>query len=358
MESTDTLLLKRNDVASLLTIDECINAVENAFCLHAEGKALPPKVVGLHSDNGSFHIKAGILGLERNYFVAKVNANFPGNSKQYGLPTIQGVIVVCDAVNGRLLALMDSIEITIIRTGAATGVAAKYLAQNNATIATICGCGNQGKISLKALLKVRRLKKIFAFDIDTNQAEKFKQEFDREVEVIPVGVNDLPAALQQSHIVVTCTPAKEPFLHADDIMPGTFIAAVGADSENKQELFPELLASNKIVTDITEQCLTIGELHHAVDSKLMMGFEVHAELGEVIARRKPGRTSDEEVIIFDSTGTALQDVAAAAIVYEKAVAGNIGNKLNFSEQASGQHSDALKKNERDIRALRRWFPFK
>src|SRR6476660_2065817 len=177
MESTDTLLLKRNDVATLLTIDECIGAVENAFCLHAEGKALPPKVVGLHSENGGFHIKAGILGFERNYFVAKVNANFPGNSKQFGLPTIQGVIVVCDAVNGRLLALMDSIEITIIRTGAATGVAAKYLAQDSATIATICGCGNQGKISLKALLKVRRLKKIFAFDIDKNQAEKFKLEY-------------------------------------------------------------------------------------------------------------------------------------------------------------------------------------
>jgi alanine dehydrogenase len=358
MELMDTLLLQRRDVASLLSIDECMNALENAFCLHAEGKALPPKVLGLYCDNGGFHIKAGILGLEKTYFVAKVNANFPGNPKQFGLPTIQGVIVVCDAINGRLLALMDSIEITIIRTGAATGVAAKYLAVANATVATICGCGNQGKISLQALLKVRRLNKLFAFDIDNKQTEKFKQEFGKELEIIPVGINDLPVALHQSHIVVTCTPSKQPFIHAKDVVPGTFVAAVGADNEDKQELFPELLAANKVITDLTEQCVSIGELHHAIDCELMTRFEVYAELGEVIASKKPGRISDDEIIIFDSTGMALQDVAAAAIVYEKAVGNNIGNKLDFSKQHSALHSDVLKKNERDIKSLRRWFPFK
>lgn len=354
----DTLLLNRRDVASLLTIDECMNAVEHAFGLHARGKALPPKVLGLHCDQGGFHIKAAISGIEKSYFVAKVNANFPGNPKQYGLPTIQGVIVVCDAIDGRLLALMDSIEITIIRTGAATGVAAKYLATSNATIATICGCGNQGRISLKALLKVRKLDKLFAFDIDPDQIEKFAKEFDGELKIIPVGLKDLPAALRQSQVAVTCTTAREPFIHAKDIVPGTFIAAVGADNEDKCELFPELLASNKVITDITEQCVAIGELHHALESKLMMRFEVHAEIGEVIARQKPGRVSDEEIIIFDSTGTALQDVAAAAIVYEKAIANGMGNKMNFSEQQSNSLPGILKKNERDINALRRWFPFR
>src|SRR6185295_10561255 len=160
---------------------------------------------------GGFHIKAGILGLDRNYFVAKINANFPCNPKQNNLPTIQGVITVCDANDGRLLALMDSIEITIIRTGAATGIAAKYLAIVNATVATICGCGNQGRISLKALLRTRKLEKLFAFDIDKSQAEKIKQEFGKELEVVPVNMNSLSVALLQSHIVVTCTPSKQPF---------------------------------------------------------------------------------------------------------------------------------------------------
>src|SRR5262245_52871324 len=160
VQPNETLLLQRKDVAGLLSIGECMDAVEKAFCLHAQGKAMPPRVLGLHAENGGFHIKAGILGINRSYFVAKVNSNFSGNLRQHSLPTIQGVVVVCDASNGRLLALMDSIEITIMRTGAATGVAAKHLAPAYASVATICGCGNQGRISLKALLQVMKLKKV------------------------------------------------------------------------------------------------------------------------------------------------------------------------------------------------------
>ncbi len=359
MEQTETLLLKRSDVAELLTIDECIAAVEQAFRLHAEGKTLPPKVLGLRLDNGGFHIKAGILGSERVYFVAKVNANFPANSKQYGLPSIQGIIVVCDGVNGRLLALMDSIEITIIRTGAATAVATKYLAPLDAKIATICGCGNQGRISLKALMKVRQLEKVFAFDIDKMQAEKLAQEFTHEIKIIPITANDLHMALSRSQILVTCTPSREPFIRAEEIMPGTFIAAVGADSEDKQEIFPDLLASSKIVVDLAEQSAGIGELHHVIQQGLITVAEIHAELGMIIAGKKPGRESDKEIIIFDSTGTALQDVAAAAIVYEKAMANKIGMKLNFAEQKNRDHAfEGLKENQEAISALSAFFPFR
>jgi len=340
----DTLLLQRKDVAHLLNIDHCMEAVEKAFCLHAQGKAIPPKVLGLHVENGGFHIKAGILGLNRSYFVAKVNANFPGNPRQFGLPTIQGVIVVCDALNGSLLALMDSIEITIIRTGAATGVAAKYLAPSNARVATICGCGNQGRISLKALSKVRKLEKIYAFDIDPAQVVKFINENKEGPQIIPVGSENLSLALNESQVVVTCTPSKVPFIHSSDIRPGTFIAAVGADSEEKQELVSELLATNKVVVDIAEQSAGIGELHHAISEGLITMADIHSELGLIIAGKKPGRESDEEIIIFDSTGTALQDVVATAIVYEKAVECGIGRKLNFFENESVTGVDILKKN--------------
>lgn len=332
MELTETLLLKRRDIVELLTIDECITAVEQAFRLHAEGKALSPKVLGIHATNGGFHIKAGILGTERQYFIAKANANFPANMKQYGLPTIQGIIVVCDGLNGRLLALMDSIEITIIRTGAATAVAAKYLARSDARTVTICGCGNQGTISLQALMKVRRLEKVYAFDIYMQQSEKFARQFARELEVIPITIKELNVALRQSQICVTCTPASIPFIYAEDIMPGTFIAAVGADNEEKQELFADLTASCKIVADIAEQSVAIGELHHAIRQGLATPANIYAELGQVIAGKKSGRESDSEVIIFDSTGTALQDAAAATIVYEKAIIAGIGAKLNFAEQ--------------------------
>jgi alanine dehydrogenase len=330
MGTGGTLLLKRGEVASLLQTGECIDAVEEVFGLYALGKVNAPKVIGIHSGNGGFHIKAGTLQLAGNYFAVKTNSNFPDNRKQYNLPTIQGAVMLFDADNGRLLAMMDSMEVTIIRTGAATGVAAKYLAKADARTVTICGCGNQGIISLKAIMKVRKPEKVYAFDIDKNQAEKFSNNFSEEISIVPVTANELETALKQSEIVVTCTTSKKAFIRREHIMPGTFIAAVGADSEEKQELYPELLAANKTVTDITAQCATIGELHHAIGNGHMTADAVYAELGEIVCGKKPGRTSAQEIIVFDSTGTALQDVAAAAIVYEKAVANQIGTTLNFS----------------------------
>jgi alanine dehydrogenase len=342
MQAEDTLLLTRSDVARLLSIDECMSAVEKAFCLHAEGNAMA-HVLGVHAENGGFHIKAGVLGLNTSYFVAKVNANFPGNFQKSGLPTIQGVLVVCDASNGRLLAVMDSIEITIIRTGAATGVAAKYLALSKASVATICGCGNQGRISLKTMMHVREMEKIYAYDIDEAQSQKFSEEFSRQIEIIPITRFDLSAALMESHIVITCTPSREPFIHSEDILSGTFIAAVGADNEDKQELFSELLSKSKLVVDIAGQSASMGELHHAIKKGLLSVNDVHAELGQIIAGKKPGRVSDKEIIVFDSTGTALQDAAAAALVYEKAITRGIGRYLNFSEYHTEVLSDLVKK---------------
>src|SRR5215218_2220283 len=129
MQTPDTLLLSRGDVAELLSLDECIVAVEAAFRLDAEGKSLGPGVLGVHARDGGFHIKAAGLELSRTYFAAKVNANFPRNAERFGLPTIQGLIVLSDGDNGLPLAVMDSAEVTLLRTGAATAVAAKYLAR-------------------------------------------------------------------------------------------------------------------------------------------------------------------------------------------------------------------------------------
>ena len=359
MHIDETLLLTRNNVSDLLSIEECMPAVENAFKLYAEGKTLAPKILGLHTQDGGFHIKAGIMQFEKNYFVAKINSNFPDNNKRFGLPLIQGIIAVYDEENGQLLALMDSIEITIIRTGAATGVAAKYLAKEDAKTITICGCGNQGRVSLKAIMKVRKPEKVFAFDIDKKRAGEFAKELTDELKISVIADDDLNKAVKQSDICVTCTTSTKPFLGSEDVMPGIFIAAVGADSEHKQELCAELISSGKLVVDLKEQCATIGELHHALEAQLMELDAVYAELGEIIAGKKNGRTSDKEIIIFDSTGMALQDVAAASIVYEKAQAGKIGTKLNFSEQLNNANSfEGLKKMKKDIDTLKSWFPFR
>jgi alanine dehydrogenase len=331
MNSQGTLLLTGRDVAALLTIEECMDAVEHAFKLYGQGRTSPPGILGVHARDGGFHIKAGILELNRSYFAAKVNANFPENVKRFGLPMIQGVVVLCDGENGYPLALMDSIEITIQRTGAATGVAAKYLARPDSKIATVCGCGNQGRISLRALTKVLPLEKVWAYDRNQEQAQRFASELAGELRIDIEAVADLRTAVSRSDVCVTCTPAKQPFLKADFVVPGTFIAAVGADNAEKQELEPALLSRNKVVVDVLEQSATIGELHHALDAGLMTRDDVHGELGEVIPGVKPGRTSADEIIIFDSTGMALQDVVAAAAVYEKAVRERAGTRIDFAQ---------------------------
>ncbi|HEY6808560.1 MAG TPA: ornithine cyclodeaminase family protein [Gemmatimonadales bacterium] len=319
-----TLVLTRRDVAASLSLDECIAAVEQAFVLHSAGRALGPGVLGLHAAAGGFHIKAAGLPLARNYFAAKLNANFSGNPARHGLPAIQGVVALADADTGEMLALMDSIEITVLRTGAATAVAARRLARPESATLTVAGCGNQGGVQLRALARVLPLRTVHAVDQDAACAARFAATLGAELAIDVRPAASLGAAARVSDAIVTCTPSRRPVLLRGDVRPGTFIAAVGADSEDKQELEPALLAGAAVVTDVLEQCATIGELHHALAAGVMTRADVRGELGDVIAGRRPGRTTADEITIFDSTGSALQDVAAAAVVYERAAASGRG----------------------------------
>jgi alanine dehydrogenase len=313
-----TLVLKGSEVRRLLSLDECIAAVEAAFKLHGEGRLHAPGVLGAPLEGGGFHIKTAVLPGPRSYFAAKVNGNFSANPRRFGLPAIQGVIVLADAGQGQPLAVMDSIEITILRTGAATAVAAKHLARPESSVATICGCGLQGRIQLRALSRVLPLARAFAWDVDPARARAYSAEMSAELRIDVAPAVSLDVAATGSDVCVTCTPSRAPFLEPAFLRPGTFVAAVGADSADKQELDPAILASAKVVADVLDQCVAIGEIHHAVEAGRITRADVYAELGEVVAARKPGRTSPGEITVFDSTGTALQDVAAAALVYEKA----------------------------------------
>jgi len=326
----ETLILTRQQVVSLLDLKECTDAVEEVFRMYGRGETESPGILGIHVEQGSFHIKAGTLRLKRNYFVAKVNANFPDNKRLFELPTIQGAIVLCDADNGQLLALMDSIEITIVRTGAATAVAAKYLARPDSQTLSIIGCGSQGRISVRALCNVLPIKQVFVYDINQSIAQKLVEELSEDMPILMTVAGSVSECVRVSDVCVTCTTSKQPFLKLEDVPPGIFIAAVGADNEDKHELQPAIVAAGKLVTDLTEQCCSIGELQHAIRENVLQRGSVYSELGEVVSGKKVGRLSPEEIIIFDSTGMALQDVAAAAIVYEKALDSGIGMKLGLS----------------------------
>lgn len=324
-----TLLLRRAEVAELLGLEDCIDAVEDALRAHAAGRTIPPGVLSAAAEGGAFHVKTAGLAGARPYFAAKVNGNFYANGERFGLPRVQGLIVLADASHGYPLAVLDSIEITLRRTAAASAVAAKYLARADASVATICGCGVQGRMHLAMLCRVRPIEKAFAYDRSSAVAERFAEELADELGIDVVATHDLAGSCRESQVCVTCTPSRAPLLGVGDLAPGTFLAAVGADSEEKQELAPELLRAAGVVVDHLEQCAAIGELHHALDRGLLERSDVLAELHEVVAGAYPGRTSPDEILIFDSTGVALEDVAAAALVFERAGAAGIGTVVDL-----------------------------
>jgi len=309
-----SLILARTDIAALMRPADWLAAAETAFRAAGEGRADAPPPLAIPGAQGVFHAKGAGLRGARSYVALKLNANFPGNPQAHGLPTIQGAILLGDGGNGAVLAIMDSIEVTLRRTAAASALAARYLARADAASILICGCGAQGAAQLEALREVLPLTHCFAWDRDPERAAAFAEGFQAEVS------EDLATAALASDIIVTCTTSRQPFLDLGMVRAGTFVAAVGADSPEKSEIAPALMAGGKVVADVLDQCIVMGDLHHAIAAGAMTPGAVHAELAALVGGAGPGRTSADEITLFDSTGTGLQDVAAAAMIYERAAA--------------------------------------
>ena len=301
---------------------ECIEAIERAFRTSA-GAPIASGILGMSAAGGGFHIKASLLPNHpvrpTGYFAAKVNANFPGNPTAKGLPTIQGILTLFDATTGVPLAVMDSIAVTIIRTAAATAVAARHLSRPDSSTVTIVGCGAQANAQLQAIALVRPIARAFAVDTAPGLAESFARDATKRLGFPVTASDSLIEATRDSDIIVTCTPSRTAYLGREHVSPGAFVAAVGADSEHKQELEPSLLAASAVVTDSTAQCAAIGDLHHAIESGTMTIEDVRAELAVVVADPHRGRRDAKEIVIYDSTGVAFQDVVASALVYERAI---------------------------------------
>lgn len=325
------LLLGRSDVAGLFTTDDYIEAVEDAFRAHAAGKTLSPGLLHVDSPPGEFHVKSGGLRVGgAGYFGLKANGSFFSNPETNGQPAIQGIIYLADALTGKPVALLDSIEITIQRTGAATAAAAKRCARPDSSAVLICGAGRQGRVQLKFIQAVRRVTKVYVWDAIRSRSEAFAFDVG-EASGQEVAVVDRPGDVSRGcDIVITCTPAYRSFIEKGDIQPGTFIGAIGADSPQKQELSAILVAESKLVTDVTAQCAIVGELHHAIAAGYMTADDVHAQLGEIITGEKEGRATNDEIIVYDATGTAMQDIACAAKMYNKARATKLGMTFDFA----------------------------
>lgn len=337
-----TLVLSAADVRRLVPIPDCIDHIERAFLRHAQGLTIAPAVAAAHVAGGGFHVKtAGLLDAahDRALFAAKINANFPANPDTRGLPTIQGVVALFDATDGRLLALLDSIELTALRTAAATAVAAKHLAPDAATLAII-GCGAQAPYQVRALACVRRVTRVTVIDRDVDRAHRFANAISAELTVDTRVARDASTVDRDTNVWITCTPARQWLLGRDHVRPGSFVAAVGADNADKHEIEPALMANSVVVADALDQCARMGDLHHAIECGAMRREDVRAELAEVVGGTKPGRLSHSEIIIFDSTGTAIQDVAAAALAFDGARSSGAGLSFDFAAAPVRQRAGA------------------
>lgn len=305
-----TLIITRRDIRRVMQPSDYLEAVELGFRAGAMGKASAPQPMHIPVARGGFHAKGASMSLGRDYVAVKINGNFPGNPTKHGLPSIQGAIVLADGNNGALLAIIDSVEVTIQRTAAASALAAKLLARPDSATLLVCGCGEQGRSHAAALREVLPINRLLLWDCDAGAADTLAAELGG------MAVRNLNSATEQADLIVCCTTAREPYLTTGMVRPGTFVAAVGADNPDKSEIAPDLMAAAKVVTDVTTQCADMGDLHHAIEAGTMGAADVHAELGQLLVGERKGRSSPDEIIIYDSTGTGLQDVAVAAAIYE------------------------------------------
>ena len=324
-----TLVLTRSEVARLLDLPACIARVEEGLRAQARGDCSGPVVSSLHVGAGVFHVKAAALRGGRGWFAAKCNANFPGNTGLNGLPTVQGLVLLYDADDGRPLAVLDAIEITMLRTAAATAIAAKHLARKDTRSATIIGCGLQGRAHARALVAVLPVRTLFLHDVVPGKAESLAADLERELAISVRAVDHCLPAIAASDAIVTCTTSHEPLFPAAAVPAGAFVTGVGADNPHKQELDSKLFGTSRVVVDDLEQCASIGDLRHALAAGTITLDGVHAELAELVAGTKSGRESPQEVTLFDSTGIAIEDVAAAVAVYERALVSGSGSRMSL-----------------------------
>ena len=327
----DVLIITRQDIARVMSPADYLDAVDQAFRAAAYGNAFSPAPLHLPMARGGFHAKGASISLARDYVAVKVNGNFPCNPAELGLPTIQGAILLADGGNGVLLAILDSIEVTLRRTAAASALAAKQLARPDSRTLLICGAGQQGRAHVTALREVLPIQRCLVWDRNQDLAQAPSNELAEDSDIEIVVVSDLETASLSADVIACCTTANKPYLDVELVKPGTFIAAVGADNPDKSEITPRLMAEATVVADSLSQCAAMGDLHHAIGAGTMAEADVHAELGLLLIGAKSGRQSPNEIVIFDSTGVALQDVAAAAAIYERCIGSEFIRSIALAE---------------------------
>jgi alanine dehydrogenase len=324
------LVLSASDVKKLVSMRDIISAVEDAFRAFGQGTSkLAPIVLTLvDKHDGEHEIKAGYV--EGYSTGAKILTYYKNNRSRFGLPPLQGIVVLNDIENGRPIAVMDGAFITGSRTGAAGAVAAKYLARKNSSRVAVMGAGMQGRYQVMALTEVLKISSVKIYDVVPQASSDYVKEMANKYDFEVEKVDSPEQAIKDVDVVITATPSTQPYVSNEWIKDGVHINAIGADTPGKQELDAAIVRRSKVVVDSLAQCVERGEIQTAIRQGLITRENVYAELSELVLGRKQGRSSSTEITLFDATGMAVQDITTAYTIYELAQEQEVGTAVDLA----------------------------
>lgn len=324
-----TLILTASEILQVLDMDLALDAAAEAFRAYGEGRVnMPPKSY-LTLAKGDFRAMYGEIWLSSGHICGLKWVNVhPGNPYQ-GLLTVMAKILLNDPETGLEFADLDGTHITNYRTGAGGGLAAKFLAREDATCLGVIGCGQQAITQIAAIVKVRPIRELTVFNRHLDHARALAEKMAALHGVEARAVDHARDAVQGQDVVVTTTPSTAPLVNRDWVSPGTHINAIGADAAGKQELDPAILRDARIVVDDWAQASHSGEINVPLSRGELLPEQVYGSLGEVVAGKKPGRQSREEITVFDSTGLIIQDLALGFAVYRRAKEQGLGEEKDF-----------------------------
>jgi len=327
----ETLLLNKDEIASLIDLDAVRAAVEDGYRSFNSGLVVQPRIMDLvmPGTHQGIDFKGG-LDMGSGYMSLKGSSGGYDNNPNLGLPIGMNTVLLFDAKTSALKCIMDGTFITGCRTGAAGAISVKYLARPDAEKLCVIGAGKQARTQLEAMMRVRKLTEVRAWDALPEFLDAYVKEMSAETGLKIRKCATAEEAVRGADIVVTTTRGRSgPIVKKEWIQPGTHIAAIGADAAGKQELDADVFAGAKVVTDSTNLCVERGETHNAVKAGTIRPEDIHAEIGEILLGKKPGRENPDEVTIFDTVGMAIQDIVTAGMLYEGALEKGLGTRYAF-----------------------------
>jgi alanine dehydrogenase len=325
-----TLLLKKGDIKDLVNMDDILGVVEEAFKEYALGRVQMPPKSYLFFRRGDFRIMPSYLEGLGVAGVKCVNSH-PSNPREYSLPTVMAIIELVDPEDGFPLTLMDGTWVTDMRTGAAGGISAKYLARPDSKKVGIIGAGRQAYTQLMAIKSVLDIEEVSVYCRTPSTREEFAKKASKKYGTDVIPATTVREAVKDKDIIVTATPSTKPLIRLEWTPPGVHICAIGADAPGKQELDPKILIKGRVFVDSWEQASHSGEINVPLREGILSKDDIAGTLGQVIIGEVLGRIRDDDITVFDSTGLSVQDMATASLIYERALKEKIGVKVNFME---------------------------